>query len=317
MSTPGKAWQLVVLNWNGREDTLRCLESLMRIERDDVAVTCVDNGSHDATLDAVRERFPQVQTIANDRNLGYAGGNNVAIARALGAGARWVVLVNNDATVAPDVIEGFEAAIAQEPRAGILAGKVLFADRPDTVWFAGQRVSTLLGYSGRPRGYGRRDGPRYQRTIETGRAVGALMAISAQALQAVGPLDEDLFAYVEDVELALRVRRAGFKVMLAPRARAWHRVSASTGGEAASTHTIYYGIRNTVVVLERHRPLPRPLALLRRACVLATFALHAMTRADRGAALRAVVEGYRDARIPRLGERPPGRAGAAADSARA
>jgi GT2 family glycosyltransferase len=303
-SSPGCAWQAIVLSWNGREDTLRCLESLTHVEHPSFAVICVDNGSTDGTQEAVRVGFPQVTLIEAGANLGYAGGNNVGLRHALGQGAEWVVLINNDATVAPDVIQGFEAAVRVRPQAGMLAGKVYFADRPQTIWFAGQRVNTLLGYSGRPRGYGRPDGARYRRVQRTGRAVGALMAVSADAIEAVGLLDEDLFAYVEDVDWALRIRDAGREVMFAPEARAWHRVSASTGGEAASTHTIYYGLRNTIAVLERRRPLGLLGNALRRVAILATFSLHALIRPNRRDALRAVRSGFADARHGRLGLRP-------------
>ena len=163
-----RAWQVIVLSWNGREDTLRCLESLQRVGRPDVGIICVDNGSSDGSVEAVRERFPGVVLIEAGTNLGYTGGNNLGLQHALESGAQWMVLVNNDATVAEDSIDGFEHAIAARPDAGILAGKVYFADRPSTIWFAGQRVSTLLGYSGRPRGYGRPDGPRYQRHRQNG-----------------------------------------------------------------------------------------------------------------------------------------------------
>jgi hypothetical protein len=298
------AWQIIVLSWNGREDTLRCLESLTGIRRPDVGIICVDNGSSDGSAQAVREQFPRVVLIEAGANLGYAGGNNLGLRQALRNGARWTVLVNNDATVAEDVIDGFERAIAERPHAGLLAGKVYFADRQSTIWFAGQRVSTVLGYSGRPRGYGRPDGSRYRRVARTGRAVGALMAISRETIEKVGMLDEELFAYVEDVDLALRARRAGYEIVFAPGARAWHRVSASTGGAAASTQTLYYGSRNTVNVLERHRPLGRIGNALRRNSILATFALHALTRPDRRAALAAVRQGTRDARAGKLGPRP-------------
>jgi hypothetical protein len=301
---PAPAWHAVVLSWNGRADTLRCLASLVAVDPPGVVIVCVDNGSSDGSQQAVRERFPGVTLIEAGENLGYAAGNNLGIRHALAHGASWVMLVNNDATVAPDVIAGFLAAARERPRAGILAGKVYFADRPQTIWFAGQRVSELLGYSGRPRGYGRADGPRYGRVAPTGRAVGALMAVSRQAIDAVGLLGEDLFAYVEDVDWALRVRRAGLEVVFAPGARAWHRVSASTGGEAASTHTLYYGVRNTVIVLERRRALGSVGTVLRRVAIRTAFALHALTRANRGEALRAVRAGFDDARRGRLGRRP-------------
>jgi hypothetical protein len=300
----GPAWQAIVLSWNGREDTLRCLDSLTRISRPDLGIVCVDNGSSDGSQQAIRERFPEVLLIEAGANLGYAGGNNLGLRHALDTGARWAMLVNNDAVVADDVIEGFEAAASQRPRAGILAGKVFFADRPQTVWFAGQRVSELLGYSGRPRGYGRADGPRYAHVRRTGRAVGALMAVSREAIEAVGLLDEDLFAYVEDVDWALRVRAAGYEVIFAPGARAWHAISASTGGEARSTHTLYYGVRNTVAVLERRRPLGLIGSSLRRVTILGTYALHATSREDRRSAWGAVLAGFADARRQRLGQRP-------------
>jgi GT2 family glycosyltransferase len=304
--TPGvrrPPWQAIVLSWNGREDTLRCLDSLRRVPRRDLGIICVDNGSVDGSVGAVRERFPDVVLIEAGENLGYAAGNNVGLRHALGQGARWMLLVNNDATVAGDVIDGFERAIAQRPTAGILAGKVYFADRPGTIWFAGQRVSTVLGYSGRPRGYGRSDGARYREVRNTDRAVGALMAVSRETFDAVGLLDEGLFAYVEDVDLALRARSAGFEIVLAPDARAWHRVSASTGGEAASTHTLYYGVRNTVTVLERQRPLGHWGNAARRASIVGTYGLYALTRHDRRRALAAVREGFTDALAWRLGPR--------------
>jgi hypothetical protein len=296
-------WQAIVLNWNGRQDTLACLQSLERVECPDLGVVCVDNGSTDGSQQAVREAFPQVTLIEAGANLGYAGGNNLGLRYALDAGADWMMLVNNDATVAPDVVAGFERAVRAYPRAGILAGKVYFADRPQTIWFAGQRVGELLGYSGRPRGYGRDDGPRYSRIAPTGRAVGALMAVSREMVEAVGLLDEDLFAYVEDVDWALRARAAGYETVFAPDARAWHRVSASTGGEARSTHTLYYGVRNTVTVLERRRPLGRLGTPARRCAIFATFTVHALTRPDWRAAMRAVSTGFSDALHGRLGPR--------------
>jgi GT2 family glycosyltransferase len=296
-------WAIVVLSWNGRQDTLACLRSTRVVARDDVHVVCVDNGSTDGSPEAIRQEHPEVDLLEMDRNLGFSGGNNVGIRHAFDQGARWVVLLNNDAVIAPDAIEAFARAARDHPGAGILAGKVYFRDPPDRVWFAGQRFNALIGYSGRPRGYGRRDGPRYGRIDSTDRAVGTLMAVSRPAIDAAGLLDEQLFAYVEDVDWSLRVRTAGFEVLFVPSARAWHTVGGSTGGEYGSTHTLYYGVRNTVVVCERHHPLGRVGTPLRRAAILLSYLALVPPRRPWREALRAVLDGFRDARSGQLGAR--------------
>ena len=307
VEAPRGSWWVCVLNWNGREDTLRCLASLAGL-RGAAGVVVVDNGSHDGSVAAVREAFPEVELVENGANLGYAGGNNAGIRHALERGADWVVLVNNDATVDPGAIEGFADAAERNPGAGILAGKVYFAGAEDRIWWAGQRVGLLSGYSGRPRGYGRPDAPEFAREQPTGRAVGALMAVSRTALDAVGLLDESLFAYVEDVDWSIRMRGAGFGVVFVPTARAWHAVGGSTGGEYGSTHTLYYGVRNTIVVCERHRPLGRLGTLARRWLVLASYLALLPPRRPWRRSLAAVLEGYAAAREGRLGQRPAGAA---------
>lgn len=298
------SWWLIVLSWNGREDTLACLRSLQPLRDADTAIVCVDNGSTDGSPAAVREQFPDIDLIENGANLGFSGGNNVGIRHALERGAEWVVLVNNDAVLAPDAIARLRDAAREHPGAGILSGKLFFADPPDRIWFAGQRFWPLLGYSGRPRGYRKADAPRYRRPGEIGRAAGAFMAVSRAAMEAAGLLDDDLFAYVEDVDWSLRVRRAGFGVRFVPDAIAWHHVSSSTGGERGSTHVLYYGVRNTITVCERHRPLPGPLTRLRRRLIWAVFVGQALLLSEgRRPFVRAVRDGYRDARAGRLGAR--------------
>ena len=121
----------VVLSYNGREDTLAALESLRGIES-----VVVDNGSTDGSPEAVAEAFPDVELIRAGVNLGFAGGNNVGIRRALDRGAEWVLLLNNDAGVEPGLADALAAAADARPDAGVLACKVLFADS-DRLWYAG------------------------------------------------------------------------------------------------------------------------------------------------------------------------------------
>ena len=294
------SWVVCVLNWNGREDTLRCLAALRDV-RGEFATVVADNGSTDGSVAAIRAAHPWADVVENGANLGFSGGNNAAIRHALAGGAEWVVLVNNDAEPDPWILEALAGGAARHPRAGVLGGKLLYED--GRVQWAGQRVALLTGYSGRPRGHGQPDGFAYSVEGRTDRAVGALMAVSRAAIERAGLLDEGLFAYVEDVDWSLRIRGAGLECVFVPSARAVHRVSASTGGAAASTHTVYYGTRNTIVVCERHRPLGAAGTAARRASIVGAFLAHAGLGLRSSDAVAAVMQGYGDALAGRLGAR--------------
>src|SRR3954470_22920286 len=126
---------VVVLTWNARADTLRCLASLRSIEWQDLIVVVVDNGSIDGTLAAVRESFPDVVIVGNGENLGFAEGNNRGIRVALELGADAVLVLNNDAEVEPAVIAELSAALGKCPDAGAVSPVV--RDRGGALWFAG------------------------------------------------------------------------------------------------------------------------------------------------------------------------------------
>ena len=273
----------VVLNWNGGDDTPAALESLRGVE-----TICVDNGSTDGSDRAVEERFPEVELLRLGENRGFAGGNNAGIRRALERGADRVLLLNNDAVLTP----GAAAALARHDDAGLLACKIVYPD--GRVQYAGARFNAWLGYSGRSW--------TRVRSLEVDRADGAAMAVSRAAVEKAGLLDEELFAYVEDVEWSLRIRNAGFRIVLVPDAVVVHKGSASTGG-ATSTTNLYYDTRNTIAVVERHAPLPPGLRALRRGVVVGAHLVQAAVHPRRADAMRAVLAGWRDARRGRLGQR--------------
>ncbi len=284
----------VVVNWNGGEDTVRALESLAGLDR-----ICVDNGSTDGSADEIARRLQDVELVRAGANLGFAGGSNAGIRRALERGADWVLLLNHDAVAEPGLRDALARAAAGRSDAGLLACKVMREDGR-TVQYAGARVRAWLGYSGRSTGHGGPD--RFHATHDVDRADGAALAVSRAAADAAGLLDEQLFAYVEDVEWSLRIRRAGFAVVFVPDAVVRHRGSASTGG-AASTTNLYYDTRNTIAVFERHRPLPPGATALRRAVVVGTHLAQTLAHPSRRAAVVAVLAGWRDARAGRLGPR--------------
>jgi GT2 family glycosyltransferase len=280
----------VVLNWNGGEDTLAALASLEGIQ-----AICVDNGSTDGSDRLVEQQFPNVELLRAGANHGFAGGNNIGIRRALALGADWVLLLNNDAVAEAGLASALDRAARARPDAGLLACKVLSEDGT-TVQYAGARFNKWLGYSGRVQ----TSGPDELRDVA--RADGAAMAVSRAAVEQAGLLDLELFAYVEDVEWSLRIRRAGFAVVFVPDARARHKGSAATGGRASTTN-LYYSARNTIVVSERHAPLPRGIRAFRRGVVVGAHLAQAASHPARLAAAGAVLAGWRDARAGRLGPR--------------
>jgi len=279
----------VVLNWNGGEDTLAALESL-----DGIPTICVDNGSTDGSDREVAERFPAVDLLRTGANLGFAGGNNAGLKHALAGDADWVLLLNNDAVAEPGLAAALERAAQARPDAGLLACKILQLD--GTVQYAGASFNARLGYSGRVSTTGL-PGLR-----DVGRADGAALAVSRAAAERAGLLDESLFMYVEDVDWSLRIRKAGFAVVLVTDALVRHKGSAASGG-AASTANLYYDTRNTIVVAERYLPLPRGRRELRRGVVVGAHLVQALSHPTRKGAIRAVLAGWSDARAGRLGQR--------------
>jgi GT2 family glycosyltransferase len=283
---------VVVLSWNGREDTLACLRSL---EGEGADVIVVDNASEDGSADAVSG----VELIRNDRNLGYAGGMNVGLRAALERGADAVLLLNNDVEVEPGAI----AALARSSEgAGAVCPLITFADDPETVWYAGASFDARRGYNGRHRGF-RESATSFAERTQTDRACGAAMLIPRRALEQVGELDEELFAYQEDTDWSLRAKAAGLAVLVEPAARVRHKVSAATGGEGSPT-ALYYSVRNTLALCERHAPLGRLGTWRRRLVVLAALTGQAFLAHGQIARLRGVRDGWRDFRAGRFGPRP-------------
>jgi GT2 family glycosyltransferase len=293
---------VVVLSWNGREDTLACLASLGRVEADELITIVVDNGSTDGTSDAVRAAYPDTRLVRTERNLGFAEGNNVGMRKALELEAGYVLVLNNDVEVDPAFVRALVEEAARRPDAGALCSKILYADPPDLIWFAGAGFDPRSGYNGRQRGYRERDDGRFDEVVETDRACGAAMLVPRAVLEAVGVFDPDLFFYSEDTDWSLRARAAGYRHYVVPASRLWHKVSVTSGGENSPT-TLYYGIRNTIAVCERWAPLPRLGTWRRRGVLLAAHLVQAGLSSRKREGIAAVWQGFGDVRAGRFGQR--------------
>jgi len=294
---------VVVLSWNGRENTLACLRSLRAVTYEALRVVVVDNGSIDGTAEAVRAEFPEAELVLYEQNLGFAGGANAGMRRGLELGAEHVLLLNNDTEIEPGFLEPLVDEAARRPDAAALCSKILFLDPPDRIWWAGADYDPRRGHQRRPRGHGERDGPPYSELEETDRACGAAMLVPRPVLERVGGFDEDLFAYYEDAEWSVRARGSGLRIFVVPTSRVWHRVSAASGG-ASSPRTLYFGARNAMVVAERHAPFGPVRTWWRRAVILAAHLAQALRGRAGAAGLAAAWRGWRDGLRRRLGRMP-------------
>lgn len=244
----------MVLNWNGREDSLRCLEEMQRQDYPSLRVLFVDNGSQDGSEAAVRERFAGLDTLQTGANLGYAGGNNAGIAWALSHGADHVLVLNNDTIPEP----GFVSALVRRATlgSGITGAVIPYAHQPDRLWaFGGGRFDIATGWVRHVQR------PVDERELAPRGSVhfyitGCAMLLSRAVLEDVEGFDPGYFHFCEDVDLCLRAVAAGHSLGVAPDARVLHRVSATT--KVSSPAFLYYNLRSRLRLVERFGPPGSP-----------------------------------------------------------
>jgi hypothetical protein len=222
---------IILVNWNGREDTLACLRSLGDIDypQERRRIILVDNASSDGSVEAVRSAFPDVTLIENDANMRFAHANNQGIALALEGGADAVLLLNNDTEVNPSFLRRMAEALIEGANVGIVGAKVYFYEPSDLLWYAGGVVSMWRGLIAH-QGIREPDRGQYDTRRDTGYVTACCALASRACVEAVGGLDERYYIYGEDADWSERARRAGFRVVVEPAARVWHKVSSSSGG---------------------------------------------------------------------------------------
>ncbi len=238
---------VILVNYKGKADTLECLDSLRQDDYPNKRVLVVDNGSNDDSAAVIRQRFPEVEVLETGANLGFGGGNNVGIRRALDAGADYVFLLNNDTTVEPDALTALVQAAEATPRYGLLTPLILYYDHPEDAWFAGSWLDLRYGK------VGHQNEPipnRDAAPIPLPWATGCAMLIQAEVIRAIEGFDERYFLYWEDVDLSLRIRELGHELALVPQARIYHKVSRSVG--LTSRSAVYYMVRNNLLLQSRH-----------------------------------------------------------------
>jgi GT2 family glycosyltransferase len=253
---------IVILNWNGLEDTSECLRSVMELDYGNREVIVVDNGSTDGSVKTLQSRFPSITVMENRENLGFAGANNQAIEYAVARGADFVWLLNNDTVTLPDALSRLVSA-AESPEIGLASPIIYFHEPKGKLQFCGSIIDW-----------------KYQRIrhiasqeeladIAPGENLslwGTALLMKRQALTDVGTLSEKYFAYHEDEEYCLRAARAGYRCVVVPEARIFHKNSRSTGSNDAPmqvflrSRNLFFLWMDTLRGMDRIRYVPKYLA---------------------------------------------------------
>lgn len=220
---------IIVLTWNGKKDTLACLDSLEHLTYPNFEIIVVDNASNDGASNEIQRKFPNAELIVNSSNLRFAGGNNVGIKRAMELGAEYVLLLNNDTVVEKDFLSKLVGAAVADQAVGIVGPKIYYYDNPKTIWYAGGKIEWWKGWVSHI-GIREEDEGKYDAIMETDYITGCCLLIKREVIQQIGLLDEKYYIYGEDTDLCVRASRAGFKLLYVPASMIWHKLSVSSGG---------------------------------------------------------------------------------------
>lgn len=239
---------IIIVNWNGKADTLACLSSLRKISYASRHILVVDNASADGSVEAIRAQFPEVEVLVNERNERFARANNQGMQKALAAGADLVLLLNNDTEVAPDFLDHLVSAAASRPEVGMVAPKIYYHHDSQLIWFAGGRINFWTGRVSH-RGLRQRDfPPKHDSPEVVDFLTGCAILAKRECLEKIGFLDESYYMYAEDVDWCWRARKAGFVCLYQPAAKIWHKVSASAGG----SFKVYHKVRGNFIFFRRY-----------------------------------------------------------------
>jgi GT2 family glycosyltransferase len=242
----------IILTWNRRDEVLGAVRSLARLSYRNFVPIVVDNASEDDTIEVLRAAFPDVKILANNRNLGYTGGNNVGIRYALEQGAEYVMLLNNDARVHRFLIDRLLAVMQSDERIAVVGPKNLYEHNPDWIWGAWAEVSYGPMLT-RIHGRNELDGPKFAGIRDVDQVIGCGYLWRRAALEDIGLLDTQFFGYHEDVDWCWRARRRAWRVVFCGDAIVYHKGGVSTDKRYRRAMPVMYFLgRNAILFTRKH-----------------------------------------------------------------
>lgn len=243
---------IVILNWNGINDTIECLESLRNIDYDNYNVIVVDNGSKENEAEILNNKYgDRIKIIKNDKNYGFAEGNNVAIRSILTDNdIKYILLLNNDTVVEKYFLKELIKISEINENIAIVGPTVYYYDQKNLVQSAG---GTINMWTGRRKviGYKKLEDELNLKIQEVDYVTGAALLIKTSVVKKIGTLDPEYFTYTEDIDWCYRAKKAGYKIYHVPSSKIYHKESASTGGHM-NPRVLFYIYRNSLIFMKKN-----------------------------------------------------------------
>ena len=247
---------IVTINYNGLEDTCALIETIPFNENMEVIV--VDNASKNQEAGIIAQRYPQVKVIKSERNLGFAGGNNLGIQSAQG---KYLFLINNDTIFKEFIIWALIDRLESSPDIGIVCPKIRFVWENNPIQYAGYTRLSRISVRNHAIGFNEEDQGQHDTPRPTPYAHGAAMLIRREAIEKVGLIPDCYFLYYEEIDWSMMFTRAGYQIWYEPKCTIYHKESQTTGKN--SPLRTYYLTRNRLLLVRRNpQEFNKPLAYI-------------------------------------------------------
>ena len=236
---------IITINFNGLKDTCALIESIPF--NDKLEVIVVDNASKEDEAAVIGQRYPFVTIIRSEKNLGFAGGNNLGIKAAHG---RYIFFINNDTIFKDFNIQALIDRLESSDKIGIVCPKIRFAWGTNTIQYAGYTPLSKITVRNQAIGFGEEDNGQYNTAHQTPYAHGAAMLVKKTAIEEVGLMPECYFLYYEELDWSMMFTRTGYQIWYEPRCSIFHKESQTTGQN--SPLRTYYITRNRFFLIKRN-----------------------------------------------------------------
>ena len=236
---------IITVNYNGLKDTCALIDSIPFNE--DMEVIVVDNGSKEDEASILQERYPYIKAIRSDKNLGFAGGNNLGMKTARG---KYLYLINNDTIFKDFNPQVLIHRLESSQTIAMVCPKIRFAWGNNPIQFAGYTPLSTITVRNKAIGFGEEDKGQYDTPYSTPYAHGAAMMLKREVIDKVGLMPECYFLYYEELDWSMMITRAGYEIWYEPTSTIYHKESQSTGQN--SPLRTYYITRNRLLLVKRN-----------------------------------------------------------------